>query len=80
MAKKRRSRKSAAARRRRAQAARRSAVKAAKVARGRARDSSPAGDVDFATEYRYVLTDLKRLAIIAVSMFGVLIALALALR
>ncbi len=36
--------------------------------------------VDFTSEYRYVLGDLKRLGIIAASMFATLIVLALFLR
>lgn len=35
---------------------------------------------DFTSEYRYVLGDLKRLGIIAASMFATLIVLALVLR
>jgi len=33
--------------------------------------------VDFNTEYHYVLSDLKRLAVVAASLFVLLIALAL---
>ena len=36
--------------------------------------------VDFATEYRYVYTDLKRIAIIAVAMLAVLIILSFVIR
>lgn len=36
-------------------------------------------EVDFSVEYRYVLSDLKRLGILAVAMFALLIALALVL-
>ena len=35
--------------------------------------------VDFSQEYRYVVNDLKRFAILAVGMFALLIVLALAL-
>ena len=37
------------------------------------------GEVDFRSEYRYVLSDLKRIGILAAVMFGVLIGLALIL-
>ncbi len=36
---------------------------------------SPKKQVDFATEYRYVLGDLRKMGLIAVAMFAVLIAL-----
>ena len=36
--------------------------------------------VDFATEYRYVYADLKRIAITAVAMLAVLIILSFAIR
>lgn len=36
--------------------------------------------VDFKAEYRYVYSDLKRIGILAAVMFGVLIAMALAVR
>lgn len=42
--------------------------------RGQAVQAPP---VDFTTEYHYVLSDLKRLAIVAASLFVLLIALAL---
>ena len=38
---------------------------------------APAKSVDFATEYHYVLGDLKRVGILAASMFATLIVLAL---
>ena len=38
------------------------------------------GKTDFAQEYRYVFQDLKRLAILAASIFVVLIALSFVLR
>ena len=37
-------------------------------------------EVNFATEYHYVLDDLKRIAILAAAMFGVLILLAQIIR
>ena len=45
-----------------------------RVRRGQAVQAPP---VDFNTEYHYVLSDLKRLAIVAASLFVLLIALAL---
>lgn len=36
--------------------------------------------VSFAEEYRYVITDLKRIGILAAAMFGLLVVLALILR
>ncbi len=42
--------------------------------------SSAPGKVDLAQEYAYVLTDLRRIAIIAVAMFVLLFALALVLK
>jgi hypothetical protein len=36
--------------------------------------------VDFATEYRYVYTDLKRIAIAAAAMLAVLIILSFVIR
>ncbi len=38
-----------------------------------------APEVDFSTEYHYVLSDLRRFGILAVAMFALLIALALIL-
>ena len=48
---------------------------------GRARATSQVQEtpVDFSTEYRYVLSDLKRFAILAVAMLTTLVVLALAL-
>jgi hypothetical protein len=40
----------------------------------------PKRQVDFASEYRYVLGDLRKMGIIAVAMFVVLIALSFAVR
>jgi hypothetical protein len=37
------------------------------------------GEVDFRSEYRYVLSDLKRIGILAAAMFGVLVGLAVVL-
>jgi len=37
------------------------------------------GGVDFAAEYRYVLSDLRRFGILAVAMFATLVVLALVL-
>ena len=37
-------------------------------------------EVDFASEYHYVLGDLKRIGILAVAMFATLIALALIIQ
>jgi len=66
---KKRKRKSAAARKRRASVARRSQPRAA----------VKAAAVDFASEYSYVVSDLRRLGILAVAMFATLIVLALLL-
>lgn len=40
---------------------------------------APVAPVDFASEYHYVLADLKRLGILATAMFATLVVLALAL-
>lgn len=61
------SRKSAAARRKRARAIRKT------------KTVQQPEKVDFATEYHYVLSDLKRFAILALAMFATLIVLALVL-
>jgi|GEM_PF-3231794 len=45
--------------------------------RARRGQSVQAPPVDFNTEYHYVLSDLKRLAVVAASLFVLLIALAL---
>ena len=37
-------------------------------------------EADFASEYRYVLGDLKRIAILAAGMFATLVVLALVIR
>ena len=81
MTKKKGSRKSSAAKRRRAQAARKTVAKTAQAPKSTT-SSRPGGEKqpDFATEYRYVLSDLKRFAILAVAMFATLIILALVLR
>ena len=81
MSKRRRSRKSSAAKRRQAQAARRSRAKMAPAPRAEAPiRSGEAKQTDFASEYRYVVSDLKRFALLAVGMFATLIVLALVLR
>ncbi|MGC8838246.1 MAG: hypothetical protein ACP5UM_07505 [Anaerolineae bacterium] len=51
----------------------------ARVAAAPAQPASPAR-VNFAEEYAYVLSDLKRIAIIAVAMLVVLVALSLVIR
>lgn len=56
--------------------AKRSRSRRARQPRARANE---APEVDFSVEYRYVLSDLKRLGILAVAMFALLIALALVL-
>lgn len=45
-----------------------------------AKKSGNASDVDFAEEYDYVVSDLKRFALTAVAMFALLIVLAVALQ
>ena len=72
-----RSRKSSAARRQRAAKA---AISSMTRARIPSRPSASPKKVDFATEYHYVLGDLKRFAILAAVMFASLVALALILR
>ena len=42
--------------------------------------SVPKNQVDFASEYRYVVGDLRKMGIIAVAMFVVLFALSFAVR
>ena len=61
--------KSAAARKRRASAAQGS----------RTRSAAKAEAVDFRSEYRYVISDLRRFGLLAVAMFATLIVLALLL-
>jgi len=39
----------------------------------------PSKEVDFRSEYRYVLSDLKRIGILAAAMFATLVVLALAI-
>lgn len=48
------------------------------TARAASEEPTPkeSGEVDFRSEYRYVLSDLKRIGILAAAMFGVLIGLA----
>lgn len=45
-----------------------------------AEGSTPRKQVDFSTEYRYVISDLRSMAMIAVAMLGVLIALSFVIR
>ena len=79
--KKRRSRKSSAAKRRQAQAAQKPAAKSPKVSKSKsARGSGGKKEVDFASEYHYVASDLKRFAFLAVAMFATLVVLALVLQ
>jgi hypothetical protein len=42
--------------------------------------SAPRQEVDFRAEYRYVIDDLRSMAIIAVAMLAVLISLSLVIR
>jgi hypothetical protein len=42
--------------------------------------AAAAKEVDFRTEYRYVLGDLKRIGILAAAMFATLVILAMVLR
>jgi len=59
-----------------------SASRRRRVAPARAAKRAPQTNtkVDFASEYRYVLTDLRRFGILAVSMFATLVVLALLIR
>ena len=41
---------------------------------------TPRKRVDFSTEYRYVISDLRSMAVIALAMLAVLIALSLVIR
>lgn len=43
------------------------------------RRTEPVNEVDFASEYHYVMTDLKRFGLLALAMLGLLIVLALTL-
>ncbi|MCD6302456.1 MAG: hypothetical protein J7M15_02895 [Anaerolineae bacterium] len=52
---------------------------AARRARSRRTKKSQEVTVDFAREYRYVVADLKRLAVVATAMFALLVILALIL-
>lgn len=80
MAKKKRSRKSSAARRKRpqVQAARQPAARVEQSVQPA--PSTASRGVDFAGEYRYVLDDLKRFAVLALAMFATLVVLALVIR
>ena len=79
MSKKKRSKRAAAARRQRAQVARTSGAEAGGATRKARPSAAEQKEVDFASEYRYVVSDLKRFGILAVVMFAALIALALLL-
>ena len=81
MAKKRRVRRIAAG------SARTTPERTARPARPTAAEQTPVAppvsrgaEVDFASEYHYVLGDLKRIGVLAVAMFATLIALALILQ
>ncbi len=52
---------------------------AARRARSQRTKKSQEVTVDFAREYRYVVADLKRLAVVATAMFALLVILALIL-
>ena len=68
------------AKRRSTSAKRKRAAQASTASRSaRAHAASPK-EVDFATEYHYVLGDLKRIAILAAAMFAVLVFLAQIIR
>ena len=85
MAKKRSSRKQTRAKSRRPVATNAPLARQAAVpqptSKSAAQSVSPAAkEVDFKTEYRYVLADLKRIGIVAACMFATLIVLALVIR
>ena len=77
MAKKKRSRRSSSAKNRKK--SQRLASKGAQANSG-AKKPTASKAVDFAGEYHYVLGDLKRIAILAAAMFGLLVILALVIR
>jgi hypothetical protein len=52
---------------------------AARQARSQQKSGSQDSTVDFAHEYRYVVGDLRRVAILAAAMFALLVILAVAL-
>jgi hypothetical protein len=62
---------------RRARRARPSTDRIRSTTRPSLRSQSGSSEVDFATEYHYVVEDLKRIAIIALILLVLLIALAL---
>jgi hypothetical protein len=62
---------------RRARRARSSTERVRTTTRPSLRSQSTSSEVDFATEYHYVVEDLKRIAIIALVLLVVLVALAL---
>ena len=80
--KKKRSRKSTAARRRQAQVAQKPAARSPKVSKSAesARGSGGKKEVDFATEYHYVVSDLKRFAFLAMAMLATLVVLAMVVQ
>lgn len=45
-----------------------------------ARKRNKASDVDFAQEYAYVISDLKRFALTSIAMFALLVILALTVQ
>jgi len=52
----------------------------AKASGGAASAPPPAKQVDFSTEYQYVVGDLRHIAILAAAMFATLIVLALVIQ
>jgi hypothetical protein len=82
MAKKRSSRKQARAKSRRPATATAPAVRQAAAPQATTPKGAPPAtkEVDFKTEYRYVLADLKRIGVVAACMFATLIVLALVIR
>ena len=80
MAKSRQSRKSAGAKRARATTQKPVAPVVAKTAPSQASAPASPKKVDLVSEYHYVISDLKRLGILAASMFILLVVLALVIR
>lgn len=75
---KRRGRRSSAARR--GGSTQESAARATAVAAPAVETRSSAKEPDFASEYRYVLGDLRRIGVLAAGMFAILLVLALIIR
>jgi hypothetical protein len=75
VAKKKRSRRTSSTRQR----AQRPAPARAETAVAPAQEDAPSSGVDFGSEYRYVLSDLRRFGILAVAMFATLVVLAIVL-